>query len=212
MNNQIVIVDDHPVIRMTVRSLLEGEGYKVVGQTGTGAEVLNLIQELQPGTVILDIGLPEVDGLTVISRLVALRTSVKIIVLTAQTSNQMATRCMQAGAHGFVNKHEDLCELVKAIRTVRSGCSYFPERVFRLTQQEVGTDREKEVLRTLSVRELRVLQQLSQGLSNKQIAERMLLSSKTISAYKTSLYIKLSLSKQPSLYDIENCNQLRHNQ
>ncbi|AZC83974.1 response regulator transcription factor [Pseudomonas chlororaphis] len=208
MNNQVVIVDDHPVVRMTVRFLLEGEGYKVVGEAGNGADALSLIEELQPGTVILDIGLPRVDGLTVISRLTALRLPVKTIVLTAQVSNHIAIRCMEAGAHGFVNKHNDLCELVNAIRAVASGYSYFPDRAFCLTRREGGKDCDEELLKTLSIRELGVLQQLAQGLSNKHIAERMSLSSKTISTYKTRLLLKLNASTLLDLYDLAKRNGL----
>lgn len=208
MNNQVIIVDDHPVVRMTVRILLEGEGYKVVGETENGADAIELIREFQPGTVVLDIGLPKVDGLTVISRLAALHLQIKIIVLTAQISNHIAIRCMEAGAHGFVSKQEDLCELVSAIRAVGSGQNYFPEKAFCLTRREAGTDHEDERLRTLSVRELGVLQYLTQGLSNKQIAERMLLSGKTISTYKTRILTKLNANTVLDLYDLAKRNGL----
>ncbi|MGF6401535.1 two-component system response regulator EvgA [Pseudomonas frederiksbergensis] len=208
MNNQVVIVDDHPAIRMTVRFLLEGEGYQIVGEAENGADALNLIPELQPGTLILDIGLPKIDGLTVISRLATLRIPVKIIVLTAQESDHIAIRCMKAGAHGFVNKQDDLCELINAIRAVSSGYSYFPERAFCLTRCDGSQDGEEELLKALSTRELRVLQQLAQGLSNKQIAERMLLSSKTISTYKTRLLVKLNASTLLDLYDLAKRNGL----
>ncbi|AZF60118.1 response regulator transcription factor [Pseudomonas sp. R11-23-07] len=208
MNNHVIIVDDHPVVRMTLRILLEGEGYKVVGEAGNGADAVDLIRELQPGTVILDIGLPKVDGLTVISRLIGLRQPVKIIVLTAQISNHIAMRCMEAGAHGFVAKHDDLCELINAMRAVKNGHTYFPDSAFCLTRREAGTDQEEELLRSLSVRELGVLQYLTQGLSNKQIAERMSLSGKTISTYKTRILTKLNANTLLDLYDLAKRNNL----
>ncbi|MNE47692.1 Virulence factors putative positive transcription regulator BvgA [compost metagenome] len=193
---------------MAVRCLLEDEGYTIVGEAENGTDALALIHEHQPGTVILDIGLPKVDGLTVISRLAAQRMPVKIIVLTAQVSTHIAIRCMEAGAHGFVNKHDDLCELVSAIRAVGSGYSYFPDRAFCLTRREGGKDRDEELLKTLSVRELGVLQQLAQGLSNKQIAERLSLSSKTVSTYKTRLLVKLNANNLLELYDLAKRNRL----
>lgn len=208
MNNQVVIVDDHPVVRIAVRYLLEGEGYTIVGEAENGADALTLIHEHQPGIVILDIGLPKVDGLTVISRLTAQRLPIKIVVLTAQASNHIAIRCMEAGAHGFVNKHDDLCELVSAIRAVGSGYNYFPDQAFCLTRREGGKDHDEELLKTLSIRELGVLQQLAQGLSNKQIAERMSLSSKTISTYKTRLLVKLNAVNLLDLYDLAKRNRL----
>lgn len=208
MDNQVVIVDDHPAIRMSVRLLLEGEGYKVIGEAASGGDALDLIQTLKPGTVILDIGLPAVDGLTVISRLVAQHLPVKIIVLTAQLSNHIAIRCMEAGAHGFVNKHDDLCQLVNAIRTVGSGYNYFPDHTFCLTRRDGSKDHDEELLKTLSTRELGVLQQLAQGLNNKQIAERMSLSSKTVSTYKTRLLLKLNASTLLDLYELAKRNGL----
>lgn len=208
MNNQIVIVDDHPVIRMAVRFLLEGEGYEIVAEAENGADALALIHEHQPGTVILDIGLPMVDGLTVISRLAAQHLSVKIIVLTAQVSNHIAIRCMEAGAHGFVNKQDNMSELISAIQAVDSGYRYFPDRACGPTRHEESKDRDEELLKTLSARELGVLQQLAQGLSNKQIAERMSLSSKTISTYKIRLLLKLNASNLLELYNLAKRNKL----
>ncbi|MBT9300907.1 response regulator transcription factor [Pseudomonas sp. TAE6080] len=207
MNNQVIIVDDHPVIRMSVRLLLESEGHAVVGESGNGADALDLIQALQPAMVVLDIGLPKIDGLTIISRLVALRMQVKVIVLTAQESNHMEIRCMEAGAYGFVNKYDDLCELISALQAVKSGHRYFPRQKRSLTALEMGATQE-DLLRTLSIRELCVLQYLTQGLSNKQIAERMSLSGKTISTYKTRLLSKLNASTLLDLYELVKRNDL----
>ncbi|MGY2498993.1 LuxR C-terminal-related transcriptional regulator, partial [Klebsiella pneumoniae] len=95
---------------------------------------------------------------------------------------------------------------VSAIRAVGSGQNYFPEKAFCLTRREAGTDHEDERLRTLSVRELGVLQYLTQGLSNKQIAERMLLSGKTISTYKTRILTKLNANTVLDLYDLAKRN------
>ncbi|WP_256595406.1 MULTISPECIES: response regulator transcription factor [Pseudomonas] len=206
MNNQVVIVDDHPAIRMTLRLLLETEGYEIVGEAENGAQAMNLIQALQPGTVILDLGLPKVDGLTVLNRLTALRLPVKVIVLTAQVSDSLAIQCMQAGAHGFVNKHKELCELVNAIQAVANGHNYFPDGTFCLPLHKDSNGHNAKLLSTLSTRELRVLQQLAQGLSNKQIAERMLLSRRTISTYKTQLLVKLNTSNLLDLYGLTKRN------
>lgn len=207
MNNQVIIVDDHPVIRMGVRLLLESEGYTVVGESGDGADALDLIQALQPGMVVLDIGLPSIDGLTVISHLAALRMQVKVIVLSAQESNHIAIRCWEAGANGFVYKHAALCELISATRVVKSGHSYFPRQECSPSPLKMGTIKE-ELLRTLSARELCVLQYLTQGLSNKKIAERMALSGKTISTYKTRLLTKLNANTLLDLYELAKSHDL----
>ncbi|MBT2375388.1 response regulator transcription factor [Pseudomonas fluorescens] len=208
MDNRVIIVDDHPVVRMAVRYLVEREGYKVVGEAEDGAQALNLIHELQPGTVILDIGLPKVDGIAVLNGIGVLRLPVKFIVLTAQVSNYIAKRCMEAGGHGFVSKHDDLRELVNALQSVKNGDHYYSESTLLLTRHEVSVHRGEELLKTLSIRELGVLQLLVQGLSNQQISERMLLSSTNINAYKTRLLIKLNASSLVDLYDLARRNGL----
>lgn len=201
MNNQILIADDHPVVRMTVRHLVENAGCTVVGEADNGTQALRLTRELLPDTLILDIGLPHIDGLAIIDQLTALRLPVKIIVLTAKESNHVALRCMQAGAHGFVNKHQDLCELINAIRAVNKGRGYFAQRVLPWARIERLHDRQEAQFKNLSTRELEVLQQLAQGLTNKQIAERMALSNKTISTYKVRLMIKLNARTLLDLYE-----------
>jgi two-component system response regulator EvgA len=208
MNNQVLIVDDHPAIRMSVRFLLEQEGYQIIGEVDNGVDALQLLHELQPGTLVLDIGLPKIDGLTIINRITAQRLPVKIIVLTAQESDHIAIRCMQAGAHGFVNKQDDLCELISAIQAVKGGFSYFPDRTFPLLRRDCSREADETLLNSLSARELKVLQQLTLGMSNKQIAERMNLSSKTISTYKTRLLIKLNASNLLDLYELARRNGL----
>lgn len=200
MNNQILIVDDHPAVRLTVRHLLKNEGCNIVGETDNGSDALRLTQELHPDTLVLDIGLPDIDGLSIIEHLASLRSPVKIIVLTAKESNHFAIRCMRAGAHGFVNKHQELCDLVSAIQGINDGLGYFAQRALPWICIDLLKQEQEALFKTLSARELDILQQLSQGLSNKQIAERMSLSSKTISAYKARLLIKLNDSQVSDLF------------
>lgn len=200
MNNQILIVDDHPAVRMTVRHLVENEGGTIVAETDTGADALRLTHQLRPDTVILDIGLPDVNGLSIIDQLIVLHAPVKIIVLTAKESNHIAIRCMRAGAHGYVNKRQDLCELVNAIHAVNDGLGYFAQRALPWSYIDLLQQEQEALFKKLSLRELDVLQQLSQGLSNGQIAERMSLSSEAIRACKARLLIKLNASLLPDLF------------
>lgn len=207
MSHQIILVDDHPAIRMAVAHLLEAEGLHVVAQTDNGADALRLLERLQPCTVILDIGIPGIDGLTVINRIVAHNWAVKIIVLTGLEPAHLASRCLQSGAHGFVNKQSDLCEVVNAVRAVQANYSYFPSETCCSVGSAPGGEEQKK-LESLSIRELRVLQQLVQGLSNKEIADRMLLSGKTISTYKARLLHKLNATSVVELFVIAKRNNL----
>ncbi|WP_409319252.1 response regulator [Pseudomonas sp. KCJK9016] len=199
MNNRVLIVDDHPALRMAISLLLASEGFDVVAETDNGADALKLTWELAPSTLILDIGIPVVDGLRVISELVRKRLPVKIIVLTGLAQNQLAERCRRLGAHGFVSKQSELSELVNAIRAVRANEAYFPGLAAAGNAPDVVVT-EYCLLARLSMREFRIMQHLVQGMSNKQIAEAMLLNSKTVSTYKTRLLYKLNLGSVVDLY------------
>ncbi|HHW2078031.1 response regulator transcription factor [Pseudomonas aeruginosa] len=205
--SRILIVDDHPVIRMAMKMLLEAEGHQIVGDTDNGVDAISLGRELKPDLVILDIGIPRLDGLEVISRLMVLALPLKILVLTGQSASLFALRSMQAGAAGFVCKQGGLAELVTAVNAVASGYSYFPSSAMRPVQQGAYSD-DVELLGRLSDREVSVLQYLSQGYSNKQISEQMFISNKTVSTYKARLLLKLSAGSLVDLIEFAKRNTL----
>ncbi|MHA5801113.1 response regulator [Pseudomonas aeruginosa] len=205
--SRILIVDDHPVIRMAMKMLLEAEGHQIVGDTDNGVDAISLGRELKPDLVILDIGIPRLDGLEVISRLMVLALPLKILVLTGQSALLFALRSMQAGAAGFVCKQGGLAELVTAVNAVASGYSYFPSSAMRPVQQGAYSD-DVELLGRLSDREVSVLQYLSQGYSNKQISEQMFISNKTVSTYKARLLLKLNAGSLVDLIEFAKRNTL----
>ncbi|MGU3880886.1 response regulator [Pseudomonas aeruginosa] len=205
--SRILIVDDHPVIRMAMKMLLEAEGHQIVGDTDNGVDAISLGRELKPDLVILDIGIPRLDGLEVISRLMVLALPLKILVLTGQSASLFALRSMQAGAAGFVCKQGGLAELVTAVNAVASGYSYFPSSAMRPVQQGAYSD-DVELLGRLSDREVSVLQYLSQGYSNKQISEQMFISNKTVSTYKARLLLKLNAGSLVDLIEFAKRNSL----
>ncbi|NBA96831.1 response regulator transcription factor [Pseudomonas sp. R5(2019)] len=182
--NSVFIVDDHPVIRLAVRILLENEGYRVVGESDNGVDAMQMVRECMPDLVILDISIPKLDGLEVLARFHSMNVPLKILVLTAQTPTLFAIRCMQSGASGYVCKQEDLTELLSAIRAVMSGYNYFPSQALNTVRQEADPNDETELFRTVNDRELMVLQLFAQGRTNKEIARGMFLSNKTVSTYK----------------------------
>lgn len=205
--SRILIVDDHPVIRMAMKMLLEAEGHQIVGDTDNGVDAISLGRELKPDLVILDIGIPRLDGLEVISRLMVLALPLKILVLTGQSASLFALRSMQAGAAGFVCKQGGLAELVTAVNAVASGYSYFPSSAMRPVQQGAYSD-DVKLLGRLSDREVSVLQYLSQGYSNKQISEQMFISNKTVSTYKARLLLKLNAGSLVDLIEFAKRNTL----
>lgn len=208
MSNKALIVDDHPFIRATVKYLLKQEGFDVIFEAGNGADALQIAREERPDIVILDLAMPKLGGLEVISRIKALELPCKILVLTSYLAVFFSTRCMRAGAMGFVAKTGELDELQKAIRAIRSGYSCFPSVATSSVRRDDLQTTEQELVNSLSDREVTVLQRLATGLTNKEIAEDMLLSHKTISTYKTRLKEKLRMSSVVHLSKFAQRNHL----
>lgn len=201
MKRKILLVDDHPVVVLALKIILEQSGFEVIAETNNGVDALKLIKELSPDAVILDIGIPQLDGLEVIERSRKLLTPPPILVLTAQPSEHFVSRCIQAGASGFVSKQKDMAEVTGALKAILTGHSYFPIMSNSNMISKSSQD-EAELVKKLSTREMVVLQQLATGLSNKEIAERMLLSNKTISTYKTRLLEKLNAKTLVDIIEI----------
>ncbi|MFJ3447958.1 response regulator [Pseudomonas sichuanensis] len=202
----VFIVDDHPVIRLAIRMLLENQGYNVLGESDNGVDAMQMIRECRPDLVILDISIPKLDGLEMLSRFQSMAIPLKVLVLTAQSPALFAIRCMHSGAAGYVCKQEDLGELLSAIKAVLSGYNYFPSQALNAAQK--SCNKELELFRQVNDRELMVLQLFAQGRSNKEIAKGMFLSNKTVSTYKKRLMHKLQASTLVELIDVAKRNAL----
>jgi two-component system response regulator EvgA len=204
--NTVFIIDDHPVIRLAIRMLLEHEeNFKVVGETDNGCDAIQMVRECMPDLIILDISIPKLDGLEVLCRFNAMNASMKTLVLTAQSPTLFATRCMRSGADGYVCKEGDLSELMSAIRAVLSGYNYFPSQALNANDE---SGKELELFKAVNDRELMVLQLFAQGRTNKEIAKGMFLSNKTVSTYKKRLMQKLQAKSLVELIEMAKRNAL----
>ncbi|BCQ69802.1 DNA-binding response regulator [Pseudomonas sp. Eqa60] len=206
--SKALVVDDHPFIRSSVKMLLKQEQFEVVAEADNGADALQLAREHAPDLIILDIGMPKLDGLEVINRIVGLGLHSRILVLTSQSAQLYSARCMRAGAAGYISKTNDVEELVRGIRTVMSGYTFFPNLATSSVRRSDALTTDLELIQALSDRELTVLQQLSNGLTNNEIAEAMLISNKTVSTYKTRLIEKLQVKSVVYLADFAKRNNL----
>ncbi|MDS1138894.1 response regulator transcription factor [Pusillimonas sp. SM2304] len=213
MAQRIVIVDDHPLVRLAVRVVLEREGYEVVAECQTGADCLQAVRNLKPDLVILDLGIPKLDGFSVISRLRSAKLAVSILVLTSSDARNYGMRCLQAGASGFLCKDEKLDELADAVKAVLAGYTYFPRVVVDILAEQGLTskaaDPEKasaSELASLTDREMTILGLLAKGMNNQEIAEVLMLSHKTVSTYKIRLMGKLNLPNMVALVKLAERN------
>lgn len=204
----VLIVDDHPVIRLAVRVLLEKHGLQVVAETDNGVDAIQLVREHEPDVVILDIGIPKLDGLTVISRIKSLGLRSQVLVLTSQSAEAFCKRCIQVGARGFVNKEEDLNNLINALNAVTAGYTFFPSLV-RYPRHPAGTHFRKRAYRpALRPRDDRPPAP-RHGLFE-QGHRRLFLNNKTVSTCKTRLLQKLGLGSLVDLAEFAKRNSLIH--
>ncbi|MNE07821.1 putative transcriptional regulator [compost metagenome] len=207
MNEKVLIVDDHPVVRHGMRLALDSIGVETIGETSDGASALQMIQSLQSDIVILDIGLEKVDGMTVLKRIVREKLDTRVLVYTSQTKETFASRCFQAGASGFVSKNEPMTQLLKAIETIADGYVFFPRGAMPFFSGAAVTG-ESGNLEHLTDREIQVLKLLAEGFSNRDIAQKLNLSTKTVSGHKVNILMKLNVTSVVELASIANQHNL----
>ncbi|MFT4172483.1 MAG: response regulator transcription factor [Rhodocyclaceae bacterium] len=198
----VVLIDDHPAVRVAIKSIIESQGtLAVVAECGDGISGLDAVRRTSPDLVVIDLSLPDIDGLELINRIRALDSSIRLLVLSARDERLYALKVMQAGANGFVNKSKDINDILHAATVVTSGFSCFPVL-------EAGSATEAGLLAKLSVREMTVLLGLASGSSNKDLAEKLCLSQKTISTYKMRILEKLHLHSVADLVTFAKGNHL----
>jgi two-component system invasion response regulator UvrY len=197
---RVLIVDDHPVVRQGIRQIVESTDDIVVGgEATTGHEVADLLARMPCDLVLLDLSLPDVDGLDLLKRLCDQPKEVPVLVLTIHSEEQFAIRCLKAGAGGYLTKEAASSELVIAIRKIVSGGRYIPSPLAERLAAYLGPDGEKPPHERLSDREYQVLRLIAMGKSTRQIAADLTLSAKTVSTYRTRVLEKMRLTSTAEL-------------
>nr|WP_233275912.1 response regulator transcription factor [Isoptericola variabilis] len=195
---RIFLVDDHEVVRRGVADLLETEpGLEVVGEAGTCAEALTRVPALRPDVVVLDVRLPDGDGVSVCRELRS-RLDVACLMLTSFDDDEALFDAILAGAAGYVLKQVRGTDLVAAIRTVAAGGSTLdPRAAGRVMERMRAQERpEDDPLAGLTAQEQRILALIGQGMTNRQIGAELFLAEKTVKNYVSSLLAKLGLERR----------------
>jgi NarL family two-component system response regulator LiaR len=193
----VLIVDDHSVVRRGIRALLEAEeGFTVVGEAGSGGEAVLLAADLAPDVVLMDLVMPEMDGVAA-TRLVKARSPrSQVIVLTSYHEDEHIFSAIRAGALSYLLKGMGLAELTEAVRKAACGEAVMHPRVAaRLVQELRGAEPEAaQLYGSLSEREREVLQLIAEGLSNADIAERLVIGERTVKSHVTNILGKLHVA------------------
>jgi DNA-binding NarL/FixJ family response regulator len=200
---RILLVDDHEVVRLGLATLLEDvPEVELVGEAGSGRDALGACERLQPDLVILDIRLPDQSGVEVCREITGRWPAIKVIILTSYLSDDLIADTIVAGAAGFVRKQVGNEELLRAIEATRHGEAWLdPQTTQQVLERMRRTERliDASAFRDLSKRELEVLLLVSQGKSNRDIAETLAVSEKTARNHVTRLLDKLGLSNRVEL-------------
>jgi len=202
---RIIIADDHPIFRDALRTLLELEpGLTVVGEAADGEEALKLAVGLGPDILLLDLAMPRLSGLEVLSQLAVARNPVRSIILTASIAPEQSVRALQLGARGVIVKEVETELLYKAIRSVMAGGYWVGHEAVGDLVQTVrrlsgGPEGAPPPLKLLTPRELEIISAVVESASNKEISEQFGLSMQTVKNHLSSIFDKLGVSSRLEL-------------
>src|SRR5690349_21572990 len=191
----VIIVDDHAIVRQGLRTYLDLQpDMEVVGEASNGTEAISLAREALPDIVLMDLVMPQSDGVEATRAITALSPSTRVIVLTSFSEDEKVFASIKAGAQGYLMKDVLPQELVRAIRTVYRGEAQLDPEIARKLMHEFSNPQPTRPKHDLTERELEVLRLISLGKSNKEISEELVLSEKTVKTHVSNILQKLHLS------------------
>lgn len=205
---KIIITDDHKMIREGIKQLLElNEDISVVGMASDGNECLSMLKEKEADVLLLDINMPNKNGLDTLKEIKESKLEIKVIILTVHNEADYLMRAVEIGANGYVLKDSGSAELVHAIQTVMEGDSYIqPDMIPMLNSKMMIRNKDKEKINELTKREMEVLVLVSEGMFNKEIADKLHISERTVKNHISSIFRKIDVADrtQAAVFAIRN--------
>jgi len=199
---RVLLCDDHTLFREGTSAILKDElSVEIVGEADNGRDAVSKAKQLQPDVILMDIAMPDLTGFEATRRILQANKKTKVLILTMYEEEEVITRCLNAGAAGYVLKDVPRAHLIHAIDVVNKGGQYLSSRALKkvVKQYVKGAQSTATGYERLSDREREVLKLLADGLALKEIAVRLLLSVKTVDAHKTNLMRKLDLHDRSEL-------------
>ncbi|HRY97454.1 MAG TPA: response regulator transcription factor [Bacteroidales bacterium] len=201
---RIIIADDHQLVIDGIKSLLlHDEGLSIVGEANDGIELMNRLQVVSADILLLDINMPRMNGLEVMAAIRKKHPSTRVIILSMHNERAIVQRLIDLGASGYVLKNADRKELVEAIRQVAAGLRYFSGEVtlglIQAREAAGASPGGPDTLPELTSRETEILRLVAEGLSNKEISDRLFISHRTVDTHRTNIMRKIGVSNVAGL-------------
>ncbi len=193
----VLIADDHKLFRQGMVAMLsEAKNIKVIGEAADGYEALELLAELEPNVLLLDIEMPKIDGFEVLKKLKRTKLETRVLALTMHNSAEFIKNIVKAGAAGYLKKDSDKELLLNAIQEVHNKGSYYPPETAHLVLQSLQERNKGELI---SPREKEVVTLIAEGMTTKEIAEKLFLSKHTIESHRQNILLKLDIKNSAEL-------------
>ena len=208
MSISVMLTDDHVLIREGIRQLLEFDGtIEVIEEAGSGEECLKKLETSRPQVLLLDINMPKMDGIEVLEEIKRRNIDIKVLILTVHREMEHLLKAVNIGVDGYILKESGSAELKKAIGILVSGESYIqPELIPVLNKRLASKESDRDKLKLLTVREMEVLIQIASGMINKEIADFLNISERTVKNHISNIFKKIDVSDrtQAAVFAIKN--------
>ncbi|MEX0360878.1 response regulator [Flagellimonas sp.] len=191
---KVLIADNHPIVRLGLKQVLEhSSDIEVIADVSTTSELFGTLEEVSPDVVMLEMDIPEINGIATLRKLKQDFPAVKTLMYSGQSEDVYALSTIRAGAFGYLSKSADLDYIMTAVRKVSEGNMFITNELAQRLAFDEGTQKPRRFFRKLSSREVEVLKLLASGKRNKEVAEGLNLNEKTVSTYKARLMKKLNV-------------------
>ena len=197
----VVLADDHTVVRDGLRVLLEAHAdIRVIGDAANGRQAVRLALQLHPDVVIMDIAMPEMNGIEATQQIHDMSPATQVLILSMHSTTEHIFRALQAGARGYLLKDSAGAEVVEAVRAVHAGRRYLSQKIASTVLDDYISERSRaSPLDSLSPRERQILQLVAEGKSSAEAARMLFLSPKTVDTYRSRMMQKLDIGDLPGL-------------